>query len=407
MIRAMLVIVLIMGATTGARSDAQPVQQTDPGRYLATAGDCIACHTAPGGKPFAGGRDIPTPFGSMVSPNITPDRETGIGAWTDDAFVLAMRNGIGPGGKHYYPAFPYPFFTKMTRDDVLVIRRYLETVDPVRNAVRSNQLPFPFRVRALMIGWNALFFDAGEFKADPTKSGEWNRGAYLVEGPAHCGACHTAKNALGADKKSKAYEGGKSEGWFAPDLTNDQPGGLGTWTVDELAEYLRTGRNKTAAATGPMGEVISLSTSHLTTEDLRAMAMYLKDHQGSRAGVTPAAPDKTLMVAGKDIFEAHCGACHQPSGTGVTGLFPALADAPAVQSDDFSNLIHVVLKGGKSAATRARPTGAAMPPFGWKLSDRQIAAVATYIRNAWGNSASEVSGRDVAAARRELARTAD
>jgi mono/diheme cytochrome c family protein len=387
-----------------AWSDPRDFGQIDRGPYLATVGDCLARHTAADGKSFAGGRAIATPFGTLVSPNIAPDRETGIGAWTDDEFVRAMRKGAGRGGRHLYPAFPYPYFTLVTRDDLLRLRGYLATIDPVRNTVDVNRLPFPFNIRAVMAIWNGLFFRAKEFRTDPAQSEEWNRGAYLVTGLGHCGACHTAKNIFGADQKSGTFAGGKLQGWFSPNLTNDHHVGLGAWTVDEVVDYLHSGHNKNAAASGPMAEVVSLSTSHMTLPDLRAMAVYLKG--GSGADEKPPSPpaNETVASPGQAIFEAQCEACHQSSGRGVTRLFPGLAGAPSVQADDASNLLRVVLQGGKSVATRTNPTGAAMPAFGWKLSDEQIAAVASYVRNGWGNRASAVSPGEVATARRELAR---
>jgi mono/diheme cytochrome c family protein len=205
-------------AAPQARAGDQSFEQIENGRYLATAGDCAACHTVPGEAAFAGGRAIETPFGSLIAPNITPDRETGIGAWTDDDFLKAMQEGVGPDGAHLYPAFPYPYFTKMTRDDILAIRRYLQTIEPIKNAVEANQLPFPFSIRASMIGWNMLFFDKGVFKPDPAKSADWNRGAYLVQGPGHCGACHTAKTCSAATRAPKPLRGGHCRAGSRPTL---------------------------------------------------------------------------------------------------------------------------------------------------------------------------------------------
>jgi mono/diheme cytochrome c family protein len=382
MIRLFLILACLLIALPVARawSDPQDFQQVEKGRYLATVGDCVACHTAAGGKPFAGGRAIATPFGTILSSNITPDRDTGIGAWTDNDFVRAMSKGIGPGGKHFYPVFPYPNFATMTRDDMLAVRHYLATIEPVRQAVDTNQLPFPLNIRGLMAIWNGLFLKTKEFKADPQQSAEWNRGAYLVQGLGHCGDCHSPKNIFGAEKTSEGYQGGNLQGWFAPMVTSDERIGLGAWTVDEVVEYLHTGHNKNAAASGPMAEVVALSTSRMTLPDLRAMAVWLKGLPSTNQE-PPAAPAKTVMTAGHAIFQAQCGACHGSSGHGVANLFPALAGAPDVQSVDATNLLRVVLQGGKSVATPVKPTGPAMPAFGWKLSDEQIADVTTYIRN--------------------------
>src|SRR6478672_9770950 len=231
-----------LAALSGVAS-AQDLQRFDlieRGRYLAVLGDCAACHTAPGGQPYAGGLALQTPFGKLVAPNITPDRETGIGNWTEDEFVAAMHDGRGRGGKRLYPAMPYPAYTKMTRDDVLAIRAYLATVAPVSNTVIANQLPFPFNIRFAMVFWNWLNFTPGRFQANPQNSAEWNRGAYIVEGAGHCGTCHTPKTLLGGDKTDSPLTGATLQGWFAPNITTDPRKGIGGWTEQDIVEYLRT-----------------------------------------------------------------------------------------------------------------------------------------------------------------------
>jgi mono/diheme cytochrome c family protein len=400
---ASLVVAGVLLAASVAPADEQSFPQIERGRYLATVGDCAACHTAPGGRPFAGGLAIETPFGSIVTPNITPDRETGIGAWNDNDFLRAMQQGIGPDGRHLYPAFPYPNYTKVSRDDVVAIRAYLATLEPVKHQVESNTLPFPFNIRASMVGWNALFFDEGRFQEDESKSDEWNRGAYLIQGLGHCSACHTPKNALGGDKTSVAYSGGLLQGWFVPDITANPRYGVGGWSESDIVAYLQTGHNQNAAATGPMAEVVEKSTSRMSDDDLHAMAMYLKT-LGSQPESSPAAPDQALMTSGRMIYENNCTACHKGSGAGVAGLFPALAHAPNVQSTDATTIVRVLLEGAKSASTDAAPTGPAMPSFGWKMSDDQIAAVATYIRNAWGNRGASVAASSVRAIRSNLSK---
>ncbi len=383
--------------------DHQAFDEIERGRYLATAADCTACHTQTGGKPFAGGRKLPTPFGLLIAPNITPDYETGIGRWSDDDFVSALQRGIGPDGMHLYPAMPYPYYTRMSRKDILAIRAYLNTLDPVRNEVNSNQLPFPFRIRASMFGWNTLFFSPGEFHPDPAKSETWNRGAYLVEGPGHCGACHTPKNFLGADKTSRPLEGGVLTGWYSPDLTGDQRVGVGAWSVDDIATYLKTGHNRHAAATGPMAEVIADSTSKLRDDDLKAIAAYLKElpapHNEQPARV---AADDPAMKRGAAIYADNCAACHAGDGTGVANLFPRLKGSPVVQAKDPTTLLEIVIHGTRNVATDPAPTAPAMPAFGWKLSDDEIAAVLTYVRNSWGNAAASVAANDVAKRRPQL-----
>ena len=234
----------------------QEFTQIERGRYLSILSDCAGCHTVPGGKPFSGGRPIETPFGNIISPNVTPDLETGIGAWSDDQFDAAVRKGIGRTGAHIYPAMPYNAYTRMSRDDVMAIRAYLNSLEPVRQSRNANTLPFPFNIRSAMSVWNALYFTAGEFKPDPTKSAEWNRGKFIVEGPAHCGACHTPKTLLGGDRAEQYLQGANLQGWSAPDITNNRRTGLGSWTAEDVALYLKTGHNRAAAATGPMAEAV-------------------------------------------------------------------------------------------------------------------------------------------------------
>ncbi len=382
----------------GTSLDPQNFGQIESGRYLAIVGDCSSCHTVPGsGQPYAGGRPIETPFGVVVGANITPDPDTGIGAWSDEAFVRALREGKGHNGELLYPAMPYPYYTKLTESDALAIRAYLNTVKPVRNAVVSNKLPFPFDVREGMAAWNALYFKSGEFKPDPTKSAEWNHGAYLVEGLGHCGACHTPKTQLGGDDRARPFQGYALQGWFAPNITNDNERGLGGWSVPDIVAYLKAGHNAASAATGIMGEEITLSSSQMTDADLTAIATYLKDLPGQTSSPPPASVSASdpRMIAGGAIYLDECSACHGPDGKGVPFLFPSLAGSPNVRSIDPASLIRVVIEGARSVATHAEPTGPGMPSFAWKLSDDQAAAVLTYIRNSWGASAPAVDPNEV------------
>lgn len=302
------VTALLFSTAPGFAGDADPQEftQIKRGRYLALLSDCASCHTVPGSnQPFAGGRPIETPFGNIVAPNITPDPETGIGSWSDEQFDAAIRNGLRPEGSHFYPAMPYNDYTKMSRDDVLAIRAYLNTVTPARNAVVANTLPFPFNIRAAMRLWNALYFNEGDYKPDPKQSTEWNRGAYLVDGPGHCGACHTPKTFLGGDKTGQYLEGAYLQGWSAPDITNDSQLGLGAWSKEDLVSYLKSGHNRVTAATGPMGEVVTLSTTHMTDPDLRAIATYLKSLPGKSSGGSALHADDPAMVAGAAMYRDH------------------------------------------------------------------------------------------------------
>jgi mono/diheme cytochrome c family protein len=370
-------------------------------------GDCGGCHTLAGsGHEFAGGLTIETPFGNLAAPNITPDAETGIGAMSNDEFVNALTKGTGRNGMHLYPAMPYTYYTKISRGDALAIRAYLATVPAVRHQVRVNQLPFPFNVRASLAGWDELNFKPGEFKPVAGKSEEWNRGAFLAEGLAHCGLCHTPKTELGGDKKGEALRGYALQGWYAPNITNDAQLGLGSWSADDIAEYLKTGHNRTSAAGGPMGEMITDSARHMTDADLHAIAVYLKDQPGEEHGVPPAADPGVLNMGGK-IYADECSGCHGPNGQGTPGLFPTLAGASLVRQNDATSLMHVVLRGARSIGTERAPTAPAMPAFGWILTDDQVAAVLTYVRNSWGNAAAPIAASTVRKARHDLAERRD
>lgn len=398
-----------LAALAAGAIDTQDFDQVQHGHYLTVAGDCAACHTLPGsGHDFAGGRIVETPFGHLVAPNITPDPLTGIGAWTDDEFVNALTKGTGRHGERLYPAMPFTYYTKLTRQDALAIRAYLNTVPAVHNPIKSDQLPFPFDIRLSMAGWDELFFKPGEFKPDPHKSAQWNRGAYLTEGLGHCGLCHTPKNVAGADETGDALQGYALQGWFAPNITNEARRGLGSWSVDQIAAYLKNGENGITVGNGLMAETIHLSTSQLTDADARAIAVYLKDRtddQGKQeAAAEPAssAPDQGTMKDGAQIYADECSGCHEPDGKGVSGLFPSLHGTPFVQQTDPTNLIHVVLRGALGVATKAAPTAPEMPAFGWVLDDDHIAELLTYVRNSWGNAAPAVNADDVSKERATL-----
>lgn len=398
------VVLLALGASIGASRSAglQDFAEIERGRYLVNAADCGSCHTVPGSnQPFAGGRSIETPFGNLISPNITSDRDTGIGTWSDDEFDAAVRQGRQRGGGRLYPAMPFPYYSRMSRDDVKAIRAYLSTVKPVHRAITTDTLPFPFNLRASMIVWDRLYFKPGEFHPAPSKSVEWKRGAYLVQGPGHCGACHTPKTLLGGDKTSDALRGYTLQGWVAPDITSGQ-GPLGDWSVDDLAEYLKTGHNKYAAAGGLMAEVVQLSTSKMTDADVKSIAVYLKDIRGP-APAGPGSVDQNVLTAGSAIFQDLCAACHRQDGQGIPNLFPRLSDAATVAAADPTTVLRVILQGTPTVATSREPTGPGMPTFGWQLNDEQVAAVATYVRNHFAH-APAVSADDVRRIRGMLAR---
>jgi mono/diheme cytochrome c family protein len=400
---AVLVSASLAGRAHAGSANMQEFTQIERGRYLSILSDCAGCHTVPGGKPFSGGRPIETPFGNIISPNVTPDLETGIGAWSDDQFDAAVRKGIGRTGAHLYPAMPYNAYTRMSRDDVMAIRAYLTSLEPVRNSRNADTLPFPFNIRSTMIVWNALYFTAGEYKPDPTKSAEWNRGKFIVDGPAHCGACHTPKTLLGGDRTDQYLQGANLQGWSAPDITNNRRTGLGSWTADDVALYLKTGHNRATAATGPMAEAVELSTSRMKDEDTKAIATYLKSLPGNKDEARLAPVGANVMAAGGAIYRDQCSACHGIEGKGVPHLFPALAESTMVRSNDPTTAIRMVLRGARSVGTKAEPTAPGMPSYGWQLDDRQVAAVLSFVRNSWGGAAAPIDAAEVTRVRSDTA----
>ena len=302
------------------------------GEYLARAGDCIACHTAREGKLFAGGLPMKTPFGTLYTSNITPDPQTGIGTWTADQFYRLMHDGRFPDGGLVYPAMPFGSYTKVTREDSDAIYAYLRSIPAVKQRNTPHDLRFPFNNRSLIIGWRTLYFKEGEYKPDPAKSAEWNRGAYLVEGLGHCAMCHTAINALGGSSESQAFEGGliPMQYWYAPSLTSNKEAGLGDWSIEEITQYLRTGIADRGAVYGPMAEVVYNSLQYLNDDDIRAMAIYLKTlAQGTppaSASRPMASSEGSLLISfGKSIYDRECALCHGADGLGAPPHYPPLA----------------------------------------------------------------------------------
>ena len=353
------------------------------GEYLARAGDCISCHTAPGGKPFAGGLRLDTPFGYMLSPNITPDPDTGIGRWSAADFERAMRHGVNRQGQDMFPVMPFDFYTKLTDADVAAIYAYVRTIVPVRNVVVTNHLDFPFNQRWSMGVWRELFFTPGTYKPDPVQSAVWNRGAYLVEGLGHCSDCHSPRNVMGGIEKSKQFSGAAIDGWFALNLSSNLSTGLGDWTAAEIAAYLKTGsfRGKTTAL-GPMDEVIRNSMSYMTDADLLAIGTYLKSLPPSstlRAG--RQMPSSARMEVG-GVYLDKCSGCHQAGGRGIPGTFPPLAGNGVVLAQSPADIIKVVL-GGVPPQGKYVP----MPSFADQLTDQGVADIANYVRTSWGNGA--------------------
>jgi mono/diheme cytochrome c family protein len=384
-----------------SESVAKNAAQIDRGRYLVAAGDCLSCHVREGGELFAGGLGLNTPFGVIYSANITPDKDTGIGAWTSEQFYQAMHDGKGAQGEHLYPAFPYPWYERVSREDDDAIFEFLKSLPAIHYTPPKNDLSFPFNVRSFIGVWNLLYLDNSGFKADPNKSAEWNRGAYLVTGLGHCGGCHTPKNALGADKSKQELHGGTLDNWMAPDLTGNTRLGLGEWNVDDIAEFLATGRNAHAAAGGSMADVVTYSTSYLNDADRRAIAAYLKTQPPSSVPA-PSAPDAAVMHRGAQIFSDACSSCHLDDGVGQSRIFPPLGKDAMLQQADPTGLEHLILAGTQIGVSASRPSALSMPSFAWKLNDQEIADVSTYIRNSWGNQAVSVSTADVQGLRKKL-----
>ena len=388
--RGLSLPILLLGLLWGSAGIAQTGDDAVArGRYLATVGECAGCHSASAG-PYAGGREFQTKFGVVESANITPDQATGIGNWSDEQFYRALHEGRSANGSHLYPAFPYPYFTKLTRADADAIHAFLRTVAPVANSPHRNRLAFPMNIRGIMGIWNALYFRPGEFQPDPARSPAWNRGAYIVTGPAHCGACHSPKNVLEADSRSHPFEGGVIEGWFAPNLTGEPRTGLGSWSEDEIVQFLQTGRNPHTAAGGLMANVVQGSASKLDPADIRAVAVYLKGLPAS-APPLPVRVDPAAMSRGAAVYAARCASCHAEGAGGLP-----LRGAPNVQAPNPTTLIRYVLSGTRTAVTAAHPQAEAMPGLAGDLSDQQTADVLSYIRNAWGNAAPRVGAGQVA-----------
>lgn len=400
------VIGIEMAREPGSEQAGAPVANTDEqialGRYLTLAGNCMACHTERGGKEYAGGRAIRTPFGDIYSSNITPDEETGIGKWTSDDFWRALHNGKSKDGSFLYPAFPYPSYTKVTRADSDAIFAYFKTLAPVYQANKKHDLRFPYNQRILLAGWRALYFRSGVYEPNPGQSTEWNRGAYLVQGLGHCAACHTSRDALGGTDAKADLAGGMLSmlGWHASSLTSDAQTGLGDWETRDISDFLKTGVSRRGSALGPMAEVVSGSLQHLSDTDIQSMARYLKSvpKTGSAAkpqSVRVSGDVEAILKQGAKLYEQHCVDCHQAAGEGAPPAYPPLAGNRSLAASSPVNPIRIVLNGGYAPVTEGNPRPYGMPPFGSVLNDSEVAAVVSYIRTTWGNKGDLVSPVEV------------
>jgi mono/diheme cytochrome c family protein len=416
-----LVLVLVLAGlwwTTGhdqesgeAPPPATPAS-TDPvqhGRELVALADCKSCHTARGGPAFAGGRAIPTPFGTFYSPNITSDSKTGLGSWSATDFWHALHNGYSKDGTLLYPTFPYTNYTKISRHDSDAIFAYLRTIAPVSQANHAHQLSFPYNHRLLLVAWRALFFRPGVYATQSGHSAEWNRGAYLVQGVAHCSACHETRNALGATERKAGPSGGLVLNWYAPSLTSPHEAGVQDWVEADIVTLLKTGQvasgTAKASTMGPMAEVVSESLQQAPDDELHAMANYLKSlpvtnapDEGSGANPQDQIP-KALLAAGEDLYKKNCADCHGDQGEGREPAAPPLAGNRAVTMSSAVDPIRMVLFGGYSPGTAGNPRPFGMPPYSLVLSDEEIAEVLLYVRSSWGNAARPARGEEVSANR--------
>ena len=380
------------------------------GEYLARAGDCVACHSAPGGKAFAGGLKMGTPLGAIFATNITSDIETGIGTYTVQDFDRAVRGGVAKDGHRLYPAMPYPSYAKLTDEDVQALYDYfMRAVPPVHQVNQPSEIPAYLSLRWPLAIWNALFGGGTSFTANPQKDARWNRGAYLVEGLGHCGACHTARGWTFAEKALDAgspdfLAGANLDGWYAPSLRQDLATGLGGWSQADIVEFLRTGHNRHGSAYGSMRDVINNSTPFLTDDDLSSIAAYLASLPASTEQKAPVPDDTTAkaLLAGTDatpgaaIYAGQCQSCHKETGAAAPPFLPPLAGNPTVLDKDPSSLINIVLNGSAPLVVKGNPAPYRMPQYRAQLTNQQTADVVTFIRNAWGNSAPPVSASEVA-----------
>lgn len=379
-----------------------PQAQRIKGQYLARAGNCMACHTVRGGAAYAGGRAIATPFGTLYTTNITPDKASGIGDWSTDDFWRALHHGRGRDGRFLYPAFPYPSYTLLQREDSDALFAYLRSLPPVFQQNRSHDLRFPYDQRPLLGLWRAFFFTRAVYQPESGRSAQWNRGAYLVQGAGHCSACHSARNRLGSSIAPLALEGGMIAGldWYAPPLHGGEHG-LGSWSEAEIAALLKTGVSPRGTSLGPMSEVVGRSLQYLNEGDISAMAVYLKSLPAQPlASTTPAAQPEPaeaerILKQGKKLYGELCVDCHGGKGQGSAPDYPPLAGNHAIAGPQAVNAIRAVLNGGFPPSTAGNPYPFGMPPFGPQLSDQEVAALVSYVRNSWGNQGGFVSASEV------------
>ncbi len=370
------------------------------GAYLARAGNCMACHTERGGAPYAGGRPIDTPFGMVYASNLTPDPQTGLGLWNADDFWRALRNGRSRDGRLLYPAFPYPNYTQMQREDADALFAFLQSQQAVMQPNRAHQLRWPFSTQAALALWRALYFTPGAYPVEAEQSPAWRRGAYLVQSLGHCSACHAERNALGASRPLDLAGGLiPMQNWYAPSLTDPAEAGVMDWPLKDIVDLLATGTSARGSAQGPMAEVVLHSTQYLSAEDLKAMATFLKSLPPAKRKSEPAGPWAKPSATGAALYEKHCLQCHGDQGQGVVGAYPALAGNRAVTLEPAVNLVQIVMHGGYPPATAGNPRPFGMPPYIMDLSETEVTELLNHLRSSWGHRASAVTALDVQLAR--------
>ena len=412
-------IFLWAGETARAAGPVSP--PLGDGEYLARAADCVACHSIPSGKAFAGGLKMGTPLGAIYSTNITPDSATGIGSYTLADFERAVRRGIAKNGRHLYPAMPYPSYSKLSEADVAVLYRFfMKQVPPVRQANLKSEIPALLSPRWPLSIWNAFFAPSGSYVAKPGHDAAWNRGAYLVQGPGHCGACHTPRG-IGIQEKSldesgPTYLAGEElDAWYAPSLRADLRTGLGTWSKEDIGQFLKQGHNRIGTAFGSMTEAINNSTSYLSDNDIDAVATYLKSLPATSAqqavaydtATAAALRDSPATQPGGAVYAGACASCHGLDAKGFTPYMPALVGNPVVLDRDPSSLINLMLNGSIPLVAAGMPDAYRMPQFRQQLSDQDIADVISFIRDGWGNGATPVTAAQVANLRKTTDPTSD
>lgn len=388
------------------------------GEYLARAGDCVACHTAKGGKPFAGGLPMETPIGVIYSTNITPDK-SGLGDYSFEDFDKAVRHGVSKSGSTLYPAMPYPSYARVSDSDMQALYAYfMKGVEPVAQENKDSDIPWPLSMRWPLAAWRWMFAPAvEEHQAQAVVDPVISRGAYLVEGLGHCGACHTPRALTMQEKALSATDGNAFlagsaplEGWIAKSLRGDHKDGLGSWSEEQLVQFLKTGRSDRSAVFGGMSDVVVHSMQYMSENDLTAIARYLKSLPAVDPKDSPHTYDKQVAEAlwkgddsqrGASVYIDNCAACHRTDGHGYTRVFPALAGNPVLQTADATSLINIVLNGGTLPATHTAPSTFTMPAFAWRLSDQEVADVVSFVRGSWGNTGGAISAAQVADIRKK------